>query len=585
MSRDIIIVLAFLLILSSIIPYPSSGFDQPKGASVERIAGYSWYHWMRPESDSCIIWLGGGKVTPTYVTVNPYILESLNTMRFIQDLAGRYGLIALADGEVEYRVDSKLVSKLCSWIRSIGYKYVFAVGYSTGGMAIAYELTFPDASDSGPDGAVIISSMVDWREMAEKHKASSGVELYTSARHSMNVRRSILLIYGELAWFWRQGEEYYRNLPKQGWIGGYWFFKEWRLMKGVEHEVFTLEEDGTYDSKPFIIIVDFLDRVRASCLKDFEPTAPKIQGMGNLKVDYPKSARPYTLIQLRLKTPNVEDLRVGKIAVYDLDDDSFVAAAEVDLSSREPKILELALVKNQTVRNFQVMLIIKRDGETEIRGSSQPIKIDVVEGQLLRVETGVSKINVVIDGKTHHTDGDGDLEAYLGRGRHAIELPKVIQVSERERLLFTSWGDGVVESLRDVHLDKDRLLEARYRTQYLLEANSEYGAVDGTGWYDANSTALIKIHLDDSSDGSAKGVSPHLSFHGWSDDPESKSLVRKVYMDRPKSVRAIWRLRQEDSDMMWLLAATSILTSIATLTITILIIRKPSDRACLSPLR
>jgi hypothetical protein len=37
--------------------------------------------------------------------------------------------------------------------------------------------------------------------------------------------------------------------------------------------------------------------------------------------------------------------------------------------------------------------------------------------------------------------------------------------------------------------------------------------------------------------------------------------------------------------MMWLLAATSILTSIATLTITILIIRKPSDRACLSPLR
>ncbi|MBS7625799.1 hypothetical protein KEJ51_01975 [Candidatus Bathyarchaeota archaeon] len=578
MKRPVMIMFALMLMFSSILVHLSFGFDQPEGASVERIAGYSWYHWRRAGSDSCIIWLGGGKVTPTYVTVNPYILESLNTMRFIQDLSSRYGLIALAYGEVEYRVDSRLVSKLCLWIRSRGYKYAFAVGYSTGGMALAYELAFPDVADSSPDGAVIISSMVDWREMAEKYKTSSGVELYTSARYSWNVRRSILLIYGELAWFWKQGEEYYKNLPRQRWINGYWFFKEWRLMKGVEHEVFTLEKDGTYDPKPFVMIVDFLDRIRASHLKNFEPITSKIQErIGNLKIDYPKSARSYTLIQLSLKIPCVEGIRIGEFAVYDLDEDSFVTVANFDLSRCELKTLELALAKNQTTRNLQAILFAKMGGEVEILDSSQPLRISVVESPLLRVETGVPRIDVTVDGKRYLTDGDGTLEVYLSGGRHVVELPVVIRLSDGERLLFTSWGDGVQESLREVYLYKDGLLEARYRIQYLLEVTSDYGTVEGAGWYDENSTALIRILLD-KGDTSIKGVDRYLTFQGWNDDPESSSLTRKVYVNEPKSVKAIWMLRQEDPNMIWLFVEASISISIATFTISILILRKTSPR-------
>ncbi|MEM3381344.1 MAG: hypothetical protein QXQ11_04210 [Candidatus Bathyarchaeia archaeon] len=575
MKGPLMIIFVFTLVFSHILAHLSFGFDQPEGASVERIAGYSWYHWRRPGSDSCIIWLGGGKVTPTYVTVNPYILESLNTIRLIQDLSTRYGLIALADGEVEYRVDSRLVSKLCLWIRSRGYKYAFAVGYSTGGMALAYELAFPDVADSGPDGAVIISSMVDWREMAEKYKTSSGVELYTSARYSWNVRRSILLIYGELAWFWRQGEEYYRNLPRQGWINGHWFFKEWRLMKGVEHEVFTLEKDGTYDPKPFIMIVDFLDRIRASYLKNFEPIKPKIQErIGNLKIDYPKSVRPYTIIQLSLKIPCIEGIRIGEFAVYDLDEDSFMSVADVDLSRCELKTLELALAKNQTTRNLQAILFTKMDGKFEILDSSQPLRISVVESPLLKVETEVPRINVTVDGKRYLTDGDGTLEVYLSGGRHVVELPMVIKLSDRERLLFTSWGDDVSEGFREIYLDRDVLLEVRYRIQYLLEVTSDYGTVDGAGWYDANSTALIKL-IDD---GSKSFIKENFTFHGWSDDPKCSSLVRKVYMDKPKSVKAIWRLRHEYPDRTWMLIMASIFTSTAALTISVLILRKPSDR-------
>ncbi|MEM2922647.1 MAG: hypothetical protein QXF26_10085, partial [Candidatus Bathyarchaeia archaeon] len=210
----------------------------------------------------------------------------------------------------------------------------------------------------------------------------------------------------------------------------------------------------------------------------------------------------------------------------------------------------------------------------EILDSSQPLRISVVESPLLKVETEVPRINVTVDGKIYLTDGDGTLEVYLSGGRHVVELPMVIKLSDRERLLFTSWGDDVSEGFREIYLDRDVLLEVRYRIQYLLEVTSDYGTVDGAGWYDANGTALIKL-IDD---GSKSFIKENFTFHGWSDDPKCSSLVRKVYMDKPKSVKAIWRLRHEYPDRTWMLIMASIFTSTATLTISVLILRKSSDR-------
>ncbi|MGQ9639759.1 MAG: hypothetical protein ACUVUB_04835 [Candidatus Bathyarchaeia archaeon] len=583
--RLVMMLLALTLTLSSTLACTVEAEPPPVGASTERIAGYNWYHWPRAGSDSCILWLGGGKVTPTYVTVNPYILESLNTIRFIQDLSNRYGVVALADGEVEYRVDSRLISKVCSWIRGRGYTYAFAVGYSTGGMALAYELTVPDVGDSGPDGAVIISSMVDWRDMAERYKTSSGIELYTSARNSRNVRRSTLLIYGEAAWFWRQGEEYYRNLPGQGWINGYWFVKEWRLMKGVEHEVFTLEEDGSYDSKPFVIIVDFLERIRASSFKNLESLMSNKGKIGNIKINYPPIVRPYSLFKLNLTIPHIEGVRGGMAAVYDLDVESFIAVAGVNLSRRSPHTITLACVDNRKVRDIQAVLILNMSGEVEIKDSSPVVRISVGEGLLLRIKTGIPKINVTLDGKTHVTDSDGRFEAYISRGRHIVEVPAIIQISSRERLLFTSWRDNVVKSLREVYLDEDCVLEAGYVPQYLLEVSSEYGFVDGTGWYDVNSTATVEIRLNINSASSVGGAGSSPIFYGWSDYPECRSLLRKVYVDGPKSIKANWTLTQEGPDMAQLFLEAAASISIFTLIIYILIRRRPSVSLILIRLR
>ncbi|GEM_PF-1621696 len=579
--------LGFTLALALIMiatPLYVAADEVPQGTvAVEKIAGYDWYHWPRAEADSCILWLGGGKVTPTYVTVNPYRLESLNTMRFIQDLSSRYGMLALSEGEVSYRVDTKLVSRVCDWIRGSGYTYAFVVGYSTGGMALAYELTVHEESESGPDGAVIISSMVDWKEMIEKHRTSSGVSLYMSARYSKNVRVSALMMYGEEAWFWRQGEEYYRNLPEEGWLGGNWFHKEWRLLKGVEHEVFTLEEDGSYDEKPLAIAVDFLERVRASSLRNIEsimheallkePTNDSPMKEQRIEASYPARVHPYSLFQVGLRVSHVEAAEHGKVAIYDLEEGSFVTLAGASFEKETWHSLPVACVRNQSLRRLAAVAIVNGGGYPRLLGLSAPMKIEVSDRPAIRVETGAVFLNLKIDEETYRTDLEGRLAVYLEKGNHTVDVPETVQLSENERLVFTSWKDGSDKRLIQISLVQDSLVEARYKTQYLLTVYSEYGVVQGGGWYDANSTAKITLSTNSGNERSHVGGTIPV-FVGWNDSP-SRSLYRQVFMSSPRTVAAIWTLRQSDSNPVWPILAGSTITSVVTIVIYLYSLRNP----------
>jgi hypothetical protein len=567
-----------LTILMILLPFNAATAEVlHRQASIEKIAGYSWYYWPKPESDSCILWLGGGQTLPTYVTVNPYRLESLNTMRFIDDLSRRYGMLALSEGEVTYRTDSKLVSKICGWIRDAGYKFAFVVGYSTGGNALAYELTIPEQNEVGPDGAIVISSMLNWEQMFEQHKTSSGIELYMSARSAGNVRRSMLLMYGDAAWFWHQGEEYYRNLPKEGWAGKHWFLKDWRLLKGVEHEVFTLETDGCYDTKPLAMTIDFIERVRASDLKTMEglvpealrPTSTNKTGMNNIQTSYPANIRAYKPFQINVTISNIEEGGLGKVALYDQDMQSFVTVAEGNPGNATQYSLPVVCVTNQSVRRLVAAAITDRDDPVRILGVSAPMQISVEDRPLLKVQTGVASLSFKIDGKACNTDNDGILEVFLDRGNHTIELPQTVQISQNETLLFISALGGIGKNTIELPLDKDFSIDARYKTQYLLTVDSEYGAPQGGGWYDANSTAIVAVNASLQKPFDAEDNL--VMFNGWSDEANSRNLRHQVYMNSPKMITAKWAHRPlmqiVDSAPVWPFTAASVVLSIATVII------------------
>ncbi|MEM2941940.1 MAG: hypothetical protein QXT81_00745 [Candidatus Bathyarchaeia archaeon] len=519
---------------------------------------------------------------PAYVTINPYRLESLNTMRFIEDLSHYYSMLALSDGEISYRVDSRLISKVCRWIRKT-YTYAFVLGYSTGGIALAYELTMPEGADSGPDGAVVMTAMVNWKEMVEKHKTSSGVELYASALRSRNVRESILLMYGEKAWFWHQGEEYYRNLPEEGWRGKRWFQKEWRLISGAEHEVFTIEDTGCYDLTAFTFVVDFLERVRASSLKSLESIVPEslrrysvndsATGIHTLKTSHPEAVRRLELFFINLTLPKVKEGGSRVVALYDLDKRSFVTISKTSLEEglvSLPAVLSL----DESARRFVGLEIIYDGGQPRIIGLSPTIRIELVDKFPVRIETGVRSLQIEIDGQAFTTGIGGWLTVYLEEGNHTLTLPETVTLSGDQRLMLTTVEDGPSKNPVIIYVNRDLVIKVRYREQYLLTVNSEHGSLQGAGWHDVNSTATVTLNLDLDA---ARGKETPI-FAGWSDSRSDRSLSRQVFMDSPKTLTAEWASPRSYEVSVWPWAMASAIFSTFTFAVYVSIMY----RACRS---
>lgn len=122
--------------------------------------------------------------------------------------------------------------------------------------------------------------------------------------------------------------------------------------------------------------------------------------------------------------------------------------------------------------------------------------------------------------------------------RANVVVQQSVEPSAGVRVLFNGWT-GDVESPTpriEILLDKPKTVEARWRTQYFLNVDSR-GPVDGEGWYDAGSKAVVKAN------------SPHvlqqdvsrLVFSSWTGDVSSTSPTLEIIMDKPKQITAVWK--------------------------------------------
>lgn len=112
-------------------------------------------------------------------------------------------------------------------------------------------------------------------------------------------------------------------------------------------------------------------------------------------------------------------------------------------------------------------------------------------------------------------------------GNHTISLSSIIPVEAGTRytLQQSSWtfSSGGEKSFH-------------YNLQYFLNVTSAYGYATGTGWYDANSTAVVSV-IPSETEG--------RQFQGWIGSVTSNSQVAEVRMDSSKEMTATWRSTQE----------------------------------------
>jgi M6 family metalloprotease-like protein len=123
-----------------------------------------------------------------------------------------------------------------------------------------------------------------------------------------------------------------------------------------------------------------------------------------------------------------------------------------------------------------------------------------------------------------------------------ISVRSTVQLENRTRQVFIDWngtaqGQGPVAKFR---VNAPSVIQATWKTQYLVQIESPYGDPQGSGWYDAGSSAQISIQpkVD-------YGNRTRRLFEGWAGDYSGTNNEVILRLDSPKTMVAKWITQYE----------------------------------------
>ncbi len=132
-------------------------------------------------------------------------------------------------------------------------------------------------------------------------------------------------------------------------------------------------------------------------------------------------------------------------------------------------------------------------------------------------------------------------------------VPSSIPGGDGTRYVFQQWtvdNAPVSGNPVQVTMSSPHAVVAHYKTQYMLTVLSDYGIAQGTGWYDAGTSAPFSVTTQVDVSYGVKQV-----FDRWTGDTQSTSAAAAITMDSPHTVRAIWRM---DSTVLYTTIAVGI---------------------------
>jgi len=143
---------------------------------------------------------------------------------------------------------------------------------------------------------------------------------------------------------------------------------------------------------------------------------------------------------------------------------------------------------------------------------------------------------VTVAGTTKQTSSAGEAAFAVAVGDNpSVTVPSLVELQNSTRIIFTEWSDGMTVPERQVLMDGDVNLTARYRVQYLLTVNNGSTVEE---WYDKG--ANVTLTAPTSALGpwplSVFGVTE--TFQGWRGDIDSSLPQVNVTMNSPKTITA-----------------------------------------------
>jgi hypothetical protein len=543
-KRGSLILILVLLVLPIVIPVTHAQPPPKPMASVVKIGDAEWYYWAQPGSDTCLIWLGGGVPEQTEpgsyaYFINPFEYESFDTIHFIQDLAHYYCVIALQQGSVQgfnpaanrtiyqelFQPESATIEGLHAWIIGQGYVHTFVVGYSVGGQAAVADLTLSHPEDwSTSDGIILITVPF-----------SSDV-----VNNAKELRANLFIIYGgNLPDYEATGIQFYNNTRSEGAQGSY-FHKEFHVIDDAGHEVWTIRATGAYDRRALNLIIGFIEKSKTLQVRNGLqlPIGNSTNGMTAKILSVQAPAKVFTgqpfLIQsqLNLKVSTLESMI---LAAYTPEATSIFS--EVSLSSgndtRTSTSVVIPSISKSTNLVVSLVVLQNSSGRWVQASNTYSTKVTVTDLTTLTVQTSIPGASFSFDGTSYATNSSGLIEIETVSGQHLVEAQPFIYLSNTTRLRFVSWEDLTNLTAREISLNGDKTIALSYVQEYFIEVNSTYGQTDGSGWYDANSTASAVIQPP-------MLASPPLIFSHWVPYGNQSQVRLLLSVTAPGVISAVW---------------------------------------------
>ena len=551
-ARATLLVLIFLSAMGHLSMIQSAQALIPIRPESVTIGDATWYHWNQATSDTLLIWLGGGTVEYASYLVNPYEFESYNTIRFIQELAEHYDVLALEKGSIRY-VDSTLnrtifrepypgsynfIKMIQSWAHEQGYMYLYIVGYSVGAMVAAKELIVVSPEDwTSPNGLIIITT-----------KIAEGV-----SSQAKSLRASLLLLYGDkiAPEFTASGQAFFGNAPEEGWRDESWYHREYHVIPNVEHEVWTIMDSGEYDSRATLITIKFIETCKSL---QFERMSEPISRVALNHTAKTGIDSPFNVTIVSVRSPSRVGTReafgitvqlrydlppnsTAAVLAFDMDAISVVSVAKKQLNGNGETYLLTTGLSGDNPRTAHLSLIplIQVDDNWNIVASGlRDASVDVTDSFSTHVIVGYPNAVVGFDGQALRTGPSGEITLNATRGEHTISVPPVIKMGNTARAVFEQWNVTSASSTLQLPISRDVCLLAIYRTQYYLNITSPLGRASGAGWYDESSTAMFHMTPPIVTD---KGT--HV-FIGWLGDSNDPSPSSSILVNGSKNIEASW---------------------------------------------
>ncbi|MCW4032675.1 MAG: hypothetical protein NWF08_04710 [Candidatus Bathyarchaeota archaeon] len=519
--------LVSLIILSFVSPIAQAQDQGNTEVTSIQIQNTVWRYWHNPNSDTCIIWLGGG-ISTHQLFINPYWLESYNTMRFIQDLSKFYSILVIEDGS-ESRFDKslqrevngeiydggKFLERARKWIIDSGYSHIYLMGYSVGGLAVTEEVVLANPEHwSSPNGIILITTPIDSGTLSSAYRLQSNL--------------LILLGEGMPDYLLNSSKEFYQSVPKEGLNGWGWLHKEFHIIPKVAHEVWTVAESGEYFPEAAWVVVRFIERSKVLSYNvlekiesnDIEPIS------GEIKVNF--SVVPCSdleePIRIRLKIDGLNNER-HIFLLKPLIEGTDPCLTNKSISKEANEVLITIPKAPNKIFNVKLYSVSKKVMDL---GSFEVVRQIPVR---IKITTGFVDIPFLFDEVEYRTERDGTTTIETNIGNHTLEVPKDIELETGNRIYLK----GMNSTIMTFEATENIELFLLYTNQFLVEANSDKGIVYGDGWYDENSTASLKIEPQISEE-----YNDIFVFDGWILE-DGEIFKDQINVTKPLKTEAIWQ--------------------------------------------